>query len=51
MLTGEPPSPIAPPPGCPFNPRCPLAFDRCRIEKPAVERKQGRDVACFAVEV
>ena len=50
MLTGEPPSPIAPPPGCPFNPRCPLAFDRCRREKPAVERKQGRDVACFAVE-
>ena len=50
MLTGEPPSPIAPPPGCPFNPRCPLAFDRCRREKPAVEWKQGRDVACFAVE-
>ena len=50
MLTGEPPSPIAPPPGCPFNPRCSLAFDRCRREKPAVERKQGRDVACFAVE-
>ena len=50
MLTGEPPSPIAPPPGCPFNPRCPLAFDRCRREKPSVEKKQGRDVACFAVE-
>jgi dipeptide transport system ATP-binding protein len=49
-LTGEPPSPIAPPPGCPFNPRCSLAFDRCRQEKPPVERKQGRDVACFAVE-
>jgi dipeptide transport system ATP-binding protein len=49
-LTGEPPSPIAPPPGCPFNPRCPHAFDRCRREKPAAERKQGRDVACFAVE-
>ena len=50
LLTGEPPSPIAPPPGCPFNPRCPHAFDRCRREKPAAERKQGRDVACFAVE-
>ncbi len=50
MLTGEPPSPIAPPPGCPFNPRCPLAFDRCHREKPSVEKKQGRDVACFAVE-
>ena len=50
LLTGEPPSPFAPPPGCPFNPRCPLAFDRCRGEKPPLERKQGRDVACFAVE-
>jgi dipeptide transport system ATP-binding protein len=50
LLAGEPPSPIAPPPGCPFNPRCPLAFDRCRLEKPPVEWKQGRDVACFAVE-
>ncbi len=50
LLAGEPPSPIDPPPGCPFNPRCPLAFDRCRLEKPPVERKQGRDVACFAVE-
>jgi dipeptide transport system ATP-binding protein len=50
LLTGEPPSPIDPPPGCPFNPRCPLAFDRCRVEKPPLERKQGREVACFAVE-
>jgi dipeptide transport system ATP-binding protein len=50
LLTGEPPSPIAPPPGCPFNPRCPLAFDRCRVEKPPIEQKHGRDVACWAVE-
>jgi dipeptide transport system ATP-binding protein len=50
LLTGEPPSPIAPPPGCPFNPRCPLAFDRCRVDKPPIEQKQGRDVACWAVE-
>ena len=48
LLSGEPPSPFAPPPGCPFHPRCPLAFDRCRVEKPPVERKQGRDVACWA---
>ena len=50
LLTGEPPSPIAPPPGCPFNPRCPLALERCRIEKPPVETKRGREVACWVVE-
>jgi dipeptide transport system ATP-binding protein len=50
LLAGEPPSPIDPPPGCPFNPRCPLAFDRCRVDKPPLERKQGRDVACWAVD-
>ena len=49
LLSGEPPSPFAPPPGCAFHPRCPLAFDRCRVEKPPLERKQGRDVACWAV--
>jgi dipeptide transport system ATP-binding protein len=49
LLSGEPPSPFAPPPGCAFHPRCRLAFDRCRVEKPPLERKQGRDVACWAV--
>ena len=49
-LVGEPPSPIDPPRGCVFHPRCPQAFDRCRVEEPALERKQGRDVACWAVE-
>jgi dipeptide transport system ATP-binding protein len=49
LLSGEPPSPFDPPPGCAFHPRCRLAFDRCRVEKPPLERKQGRDVACWAV--
>jgi dipeptide transport system ATP-binding protein len=49
LLSGEPPSPFAPPPGCAFHPRCRLAFDRCHVEKPPLERKQGRDVACWAV--
>jgi dipeptide transport system ATP-binding protein len=49
ILTGELPSPFAPPAGCPFNPRCPLVFDRCRVDRPPVERKQGRNVACWAV--
>jgi dipeptide transport system ATP-binding protein len=49
ILKGEPPSPIAPPPGCAFHTRCPLAFERCRVEEPPLEAKQGRDVACWAV--
>ena len=48
-LKGEPPSPIDPPSGCVFHPRCPLAFDRCRVEDPPLELKQGREVACWAV--
>ncbi len=49
ILKGEPPSPLAPPAGCPFHPRCPLAFDRCRVEEPRLETKHGRAVACWAV--
>jgi dipeptide transport system ATP-binding protein len=49
ILRGELPSPFDPPAGCPFNPRCPLAFDRCRTERPLVEQKQGRQVSCWAV--
>jgi peptide/nickel transport system ATP-binding protein len=47
---GEVPSPIAPPPGCPFHPRCPLANDRCRVEKPAHIAVDGVEVACHAVQ-
>jgi peptide/nickel transport system ATP-binding protein len=47
---GEVPSPIAPPPGCPFNPRCPLANDRCRVEKPVHVTVGDVLVACHAVE-
>src|SRR6185312_552233 len=47
---GEVPSPIHPPPGCPFHPRCPLANDRCRAEKPAHTRDGEVSVACHAVE-
>jgi peptide/nickel transport system ATP-binding protein len=46
---GEVPSPIDPPSGCPFHPRCPLANDRCRVEKPAHTRAGDVLVACHAV--
>jgi oligopeptide/dipeptide ABC transporter ATP-binding protein len=40
-LSGEPPDPAAPPSGCPFHPRCPVAVERCRTEVPALRRKAG----------
>ena len=36
-LKGELPTPLNPPSGCHFNPRCPHAFDRCRVEVPALK--------------
>jgi len=47
---GEVPSPIAPPTGCPFHPRCPLANARCRVEKPLHTPVGAVLVACHAVE-
>ncbi len=47
---GEVPSPIAPPPGCAFHPRCPLADGRCRVERPGYTRAGAVQVACHAVE-
>ena len=49
-LTGELPSPFNPPPGCAFNPRCPLAFDRCRTERPELDWHGETKVACWAAE-
>ncbi|MSP01372.1 MAG: ATP-binding cassette domain-containing protein [Acetobacteraceae bacterium] len=46
---GDVPSPIAPPPGCAFHPRCPLANARCREEVPALVDVGGTRVACHAV--
>ena len=46
---GEVPSPINPPPGCPFHPRCPLANDRCRTEKPIHTLIEATEIACHAI--
>jgi peptide/nickel transport system ATP-binding protein len=48
-LQGAPPSLAAPPPGCRFHPRCPVAMDICRVERPALTTlSPGHRVACFA---
>ena len=49
VLKGELPSPIDPPPGCVFHTRCPIAFDKCRVDEPPLVLKRGRTVACWAV--
>jgi dipeptide transport system ATP-binding protein len=50
VLKGELPSPLDPPSGCPFHPRCPLAFDRCPREVPLLLPAGRSLVACHAVE-
>jgi oligopeptide/dipeptide ABC transporter ATP-binding protein len=47
VLPGDVPSPIHPPPGCPFHPRCPMAEERCRKEIPLLrEVVPGHLTAC-----
>ena len=47
-VTGEPPSPINPPSGCRFHPRCPHATEKCRHDEPTL-KEVGKDhfVACW----
>ncbi|MBU2889107.1 ABC transporter ATP-binding protein [Celeribacter halophilus] len=50
-MGGEVPSPVSPPSGCSFHPRCPLAFERCKNERPQRRPEiHNRRVACFAAE-
>lgn len=50
-LQGEPPSPLAPPPGCPFAPRCFKATEECSLGDPPLEAVTARvKVACIHVE-
>jgi len=45
---GEPPSPLDPPAGCPYHPRCPLAREDCTRKEPELEEADtGRFTACF----
>ena len=47
ILQGEVPSPLNPPPGCYFHPRCPAAMDRCSVETPEVkEISEGHTLTC-----
>ncbi|MDF2443844.1 MAG: peptide/nickel transport system ATP-binding protein [Subtercola sp.] len=50
ILGGEPPSPVDPPAGCRFNPRCWLATDECRVDQPALRLVAAREVACHHSE-
>jgi oligopeptide/dipeptide ABC transporter ATP-binding protein len=51
LLTGEVPSPIAPPPGCRFHPRCPQAMRHCSELIPTLQPVAGRQVACHLYDV
>jgi oligopeptide/dipeptide ABC transporter ATP-binding protein len=45
-LAGEVPSPLAPPSGCRFHPRCPFVLPQCSVEEPPLRSHEGRQVAC-----
>ncbi len=50
-LSGEIPSPLSPPAGCPYHPRCPLATDQCKREKPQLRTVWvGHMAACHRAE-
>jgi oligopeptide/dipeptide ABC transporter ATP-binding protein len=50
ILTGDVPSPLNPPSGCRFHPRCPVAMDHCKVEEPVFkEANPGHWVACWRV--
>ena len=46
VLAGEVPSPLSPPPGCPFHPRCPQVMEACRGQDPLLRQHEDGYVAC-----
>jgi oligopeptide/dipeptide ABC transporter ATP-binding protein len=47
QIPGSPPDPASVPEGCPFEPRCPYAVDRCRAEMPPLTDRVGSRAACW----
>jgi oligopeptide transport system ATP-binding protein len=51
VLAGDPPSPMNPPPGCPFHPRCAYAQEKCRqIVPPLIAAAPAREAACIRLD-
>jgi oligopeptide/dipeptide ABC transporter ATP-binding protein len=51
ILKGDVPSPLNPPKGCRFHPRCPIAIDRCSVEEPIYQETRPEHwVACWLAE-
>ncbi len=51
ILVGDVPSPLNPPSGCRFHPRCPVAIEQCSIREPAFkEVETNHSAACWLVE-
>ena len=46
ILKGELPSPLNPPTGCSFHPRCPIAIDRCKVDRPSLRPIAASQVSC-----
>ncbi len=49
-VQGEVPNPLNPPSGCTFHPRCPHANERCKADRPKLQKIHGVQIACHAVE-
>ena len=49
ILTGDVPSPVNPPSGCHFHPRCPVAEDKCKSLVPSLKESEGHSVSCLKV--
>ncbi len=49
VLPGDPPSPLNPPAGCAFHPRCPYAQEKCKAAVPPLEPVDDREVACVRI--